>query len=174
MWACQTETAAHPQAAAATMSTGWLLPMLAPQALLPNIPLPWAIRRVHDKQSDSPLLSSVLVAAADPSLHYDSSPLVCTDLVNYVEFPADGPSLGQLQAFAQPGSAKPERFAWLSEAGIFHGHLDLHRLAIPATELDYLPRRGLLPFPGMGAAHGSGTPLALVGLRICGLQVLVL
>ncbi|KAK9789373.1 hypothetical protein WJX73_010275 [Symbiochloris irregularis] len=79
------------------------------------------------------------------------------DLVNYVEFPAEGHAVGQLHAWEAPGAHVPERFAWLSEAGIFHGHVDLQRSSIPASELDYLPRRGLLPTP----AHSHEAPLAL-------------
>lgn len=88
--------------------------------------------------------------------------MVSADLVNYVEFPAEGHAVGQLHAWGAPGAHAPERFAWLSEAGIFHGHVDLQRTSIPASELDYLPRRGLLPTPALAPGHSHEAPLALV------------
>ena len=97
--------------------------------------------------------------------------------MNYVEFPAEGHGLGQLHTYTQQGNVLPERFAWLSEAGIFHGHLDLSRKAIPATELEYLPRRGLLPFPALENSQGPEPPIAMVHapmllmlLRACEVQ----
>ena len=45
----------------------------------------------------------------------------CADLVNFVEFPAEARSLGQLHVHAVPDSPGSLLFAWLSEAGIFHG-----------------------------------------------------
>ena len=90
------------------------------------------------------------------------APCCPADFVNYVEFPAEGHALGQLHAWAQASSSVPERFAWLSEAGIFHGRVDLQRSVIPPTELEYLPRRGLLPLPALAHGHGSEQPVALV------------
>ena len=93
-------------------------------------------------------------STAQPSAHSSSA----ADLTNFVEFPAEARNLGQLMTQTLPDEPGRLQFAWLSEAGIFHGRIDVGRPEVPPSALEYLPHRGLLPFPQSLSSSSGGIP----------------
>ena len=91
-----------------------------------------------------------------PTMGRSPPPSPRADLTNFVEFPAEARTLGQLTTHSLPDEPGQLQFAWLSEAGVFHGRIDVTRSTVPPSALEYLPHRGLLPFPQSLSSSSGG------------------